>query len=141
MVRRFDPFRELDRAIDQTWSATRSTGLPMDAYRHGDTFSIQFDLPGVDPSTVDISVEQNTLTVSAERTFAPGDGAKVVAAERRHGKLSRKLYLGKTLDVENIEAAYEHGVLTLSIPVAETAKPRRIQVEVGTGPALETTTA
>src|SRR5919199_1605323 len=136
MVMRFDPFRELDRLNQELWNASprRATTMPMDAYRQGDTFFIHFDLPGVEPSSIDLTVEKNVLTVRAERQFnwtggnGSGDGVEVLVAERPQGTYSRQLFLGDTLDPDRIEARYEHGVLTLTIPVAEAAKPRRVQV-------------
>ncbi|MCA1843146.1 MAG: Hsp20/alpha crystallin family protein [Actinobacteria bacterium] len=136
MVMRFDPFRELDRLNQELWSSTqrRASGMPMDAYRQGDTFFIHFDLPGVDPATIDLTVEKNVLTVRAERQFDwAGNGAEVLVAERPQGTYSRQLFLGETLDADRIQANYEHGVLTLTIPVAEAAKPRRVQVSAQGG--------
>jgi HSP20 family protein len=100
----------------------------MDAYRHGDNFVVHLDLPGVDPSSIDPSVEQNVLTISAERHWQPVEGDEVVANERRQGTFSRQLFLGNTLNPDGIHASYEAGVLTLTIPVSERAKPRRIEV-------------
>ncbi len=143
MVMRFDPFRELDRLNQEVWGAAqrRTTGgMPMDAYRQGDTFFIHFDLPGVDPSSIDLTVEKNVLTVRAERQFNwGGDGVEVLVAERPQGTYSRQLFLGDTLDADRIEARYEHGVLTLTIPVAEKSKPRKFQVTSSGGQeAIET---
>ncbi len=140
MVMRFDPFRELDRLNQEMWGAgQRRTGggMPMDAYRQGDTFFIHFDLPGVDPATIDLTVEKNVLTVRAERRFnwtggnGSGEGVEVLVAERPQGTYSRQLFLGDTLDPDRIEARYEHGVLTLTIPVAEAAKPRKVEITSG----------
>jgi HSP20 family protein len=130
MLIRFDPFREFDRLTEQLAStATRvPRGFPMDAYRRGDQFIVEFDLPGVEPSSIDLTVEQNVLSVRSERRFEPREGDEVLVAERPHGTYSRQLFLGDTLDSENVQANYEHGVLTLTIPVAEAAKPRRVQV-------------
>ena len=128
MLMRFDPFREFDRVIEQTWGNARQASMPMDAYRHGDSFVVHLDLPGVDPSSIDLSVEQNVLTISAERHWQTVEGDEVVANERRQGHFSRQLFLGNTLDTDGIHATYEAGVLTLTIPVSERAKPRRIQV-------------
>ena len=131
MVMRFDPFRELDRLNQELLGSSqrRATTMPLDAYRQGDTFFIHFDLPGVDASSIDLTVEKNVLTVRADRRFDwTGDGVEVLVAERPQGSFSRQLFLGETLDPDRIEARYEHGVLTLTIPVAEAAKPRRVQV-------------
>ena len=139
MVMRFDPFRELDRLNQEMWGATqrRGGGMPMDAYRKGESFFIHFDLPGVEPSSIDLTVEKNVLTVRAERRNEIGDVAngdvEVLVAERPQGSYSRQLFLGETLDADRIEANYEHGVLTLTVPVAEAAKPRRVQVTSSSG--------
>ncbi len=128
MLMRFDPLREFDRVFDQAWSQTRQASVPMDAYRHNDTFVINLDLPGVDPNSIDLTVERNALTISAERHWQPVEGDEVIATERRHGTFRRQLMLGDGLDTDNIHATYESGVLTLTVPVADRAKPRRIQV-------------
>ncbi|MEW6152734.1 MAG: Hsp20/alpha crystallin family protein [Actinomycetota bacterium] len=130
MVMRFDPFRELDRLNQELWGATqrRPSAMPMDAYRQGETFYVQFDLPGIDPSSIELTVEKNVLTVRAERRTDLDGDAEVLVAERPQGSYSRQLFLGETLDAEQIRANYEQGVLTLTIPVAEAAKPRRVEV-------------
>ena len=139
MVMRFDPFRELDRLNQEVWGAGQrrtNGGMPMDAYRQGDTFFIHFDLPGVDPATIDLTVEKNVLTVRADRELHWGGGngdVEVLVAERPQGSYSRQLFLGETLDPDRITASYEQGVLTLTIPVAEAAKPRRVQVSATGG--------
>jgi HSP20 family protein len=143
MLMRFDPFRELDRLSQDRWGAGRVPVMPMDAYREGDNFVVHFDLPGVDADSIDLTVEKNVLTVSAERRWQPGNGAEVVATERPQGSFSRQLFLGDSLDADRVDAQYEHGVLTLTIPVAEQAKPRKIEVGSGNGQAqaIETTSA
>jgi HSP20 family protein len=124
-----DPFRELDRLTRQLLStATRPVMMPMDAYRQDDTFFVHFDLPGVDPDSIDLIVEQNTLTVRAERPGLGEETVEMLVAERPRGTFSRQLLLSDTLDPDRIEADYEAGVLTLRIPVAQQAKPRRVQV-------------
>ena len=129
MLMRFDPFRELDRVAQQAFGAVdRSRVAPMDAYRHGDIFTVRLDLPGVDPKSIDLTVEKNVLAVSAERSWQPADGDQVVVAERSHGRFTRQLFLGESLDTDHIEANYTDGVLTLTIPVAAQAKPRRIEI-------------
>ena len=130
---RFDPFRDLDRLADQLTSGMRTPRTaPMDVYRLGDHYVVHLDLPGVDPGSVDLSVEDNALTVRAHRTTRPqGEGMQVVVAERPSGEFVRQLFLGEGLDTERIEATYDQGVLTLHVPVAERAKPRRIEVAVG----------
>ncbi len=141
MVMRFDPFRELDRLNQELVGAAqrRSSGMPMDAYRQGDSFYIHFDLPGVDPDSIDLTIEKNVLTVRAERRFEVAPESEVLVAERPQGTYSRQLFLGETLDVDRIGASYDQGVLTLTIPVAEAAKPRRVQVS-NTGSASAITT-
>lgn len=135
MLMRTDPFRELDRLTQQvfgnvgpsgTWS--RPNAMPMDAYRAGDTYVVTFDLPGVDPEAIELNVEHNVLTVRAERRPVAEEGAETQVAERTYGVYSRQLVLGDALDTDNIEAGYQAGVLTLRIPVAEKAKPRKIAV-------------
>lgn len=132
MLMRTDPFRELDRLTEQLLgTVARPVGMPMDAYRTDDHVVVHFDLPGVDPETVDLDVERNVLTVSAERSWPGPEDAERIAAERPTGRFSRQIFLGDTLDTERIEATYEAGVLTLRIPVAEQAKPRKIQISGG----------
>lgn len=135
MLPRTDPFRELDRLAQQFFGAngTRShpAVMPMDAYRLGDDYVVRFDLPGVAPDSIDINVERNVLTVRAERASDFGDDADVHVAERPHGVFSRQVFLGETLDTANIAAHYDAGVLTLHIPFAERAKPRKITITEG----------
>jgi HSP20 family protein len=134
MLMRTDPFREFDRLAQQvlgtgqgTWS--RPSAMPMDAYRHGDEFVVEFDLPGVDPSAVELSVERNVLTVRAERRPSlRAENVEMQVSERTLGVFSRQLFLGDTLDTDRIAADYSAGVLTLRIPVAERAKPRTISI-------------
>ena len=132
MLMRTDPFRELDRLTQQVLgTAARPAAMPMDAYRHGDEFFICLDLPGISPDAIDLSVEQNVLTVRAERGPARADGAQMIVAERPSGTFTRQVFLGETLDAESIAADYAAGVLTLTIPVREAAKPRTIQITSG----------
>ncbi len=131
MLMRTDPFRELDRLSQQVFGQLGTVAhpavMPMDAWRAGDEFVVEFDLPGVDPGSVDVDVERNVLTVRAERPALSGD-REVIAAERARGVFSRQLFLGDNLDTEHVQAGYEAGVLTLRIPVAEKAKPRKIEI-------------
>jgi HSP20 family protein len=130
MLMRFDPFRELDRLADQL--ATRAPrAFPMDAYQRGDRFIVEFDLPGIEPAAIELTVEQNVLTVRAERSFEPREGDEVIVAERPQGTYTRQMFLGDTLDSEHLQANCQHGVLTLTIPVAATAKPRRVPISAG----------
>ncbi|WP_406377485.1 Hsp20/alpha crystallin family protein [Streptomyces sp. NBC_00197] len=137
MLMRTDPFRELDRLAQQlvgpgTWS--RPSAMPMDAYRDGDQYVIAFDLPGIDPDALDIDVERNMLTVKAERRPLPrSESAQTELSERPLGVFSRQIVLADTLDTERISADYEAGVLTLRIPIAERAKPRKISVNSAGG--------
>jgi HSP20 family protein len=132
MLMRTDPFRELDRFTQQVLGTAgtlaRPSTMPMDAWQEGETFRVEFDLPGVDPESIDLDVERNVLTVKAERKPL-SDERQLLAAERPRGVFSRQLILGDTLDTERIQASYDGGVLSLRIPVAERAKPRKIQVE------------
>ncbi len=131
MLMRFDPFRDLDRLTQNLWStdARRVNAFPMDAYRKGSEFLVHFDVPGIDPNSIELTVEKNVLTVSAERTRHWGDEAEeVVVSERPTGHFSRQLFLGETLDAERIQASCDNGVLTLRIPVAEAAKPRKVEI-------------
>ena len=139
MLMRTDPFRDLDRLAQQLVGASTSTRpsvMPLDAWREGDAFVLEFDLPGVQPETLDIVVERNVLTVRAERPPKNGDW-EMLAAERPSGLFSRQLVLGDNLDLDRLEARYDAGVLRLTVPVAERAKPRKI--EVTTGGRQETT--
>ena len=131
---RFDPFRELDRWANEMMGAARTPRLmPMDAYRHGESYVLHLDLPGIDSDSMDITAENNTLTVRAERRNDAPEGAQYVLAERPSGTYSRQIVLGDGLDVDHIAAEYHDGVLTVTIPVAEQAKPRRIQIGRGAG--------
>ncbi|MBC9716785.1 Hsp20/alpha crystallin family protein [Streptomyces sp. TRM66268-LWL] len=134
MLMRTDPFREFDRLAQQVFgTTTRPVAMPMDAYRAGDDFVIHFDLPGIDPETIDLNVERNVLSVHAERRSPAPESAEMIASERPVGRFSRQLFLGETLDTERIDASYDAGVLTLRVPVAEQAKPRRIRIAGGGG--------
>jgi HSP20 family protein len=129
MLMRTDPFRDFDRLTQQLLgTAARPVAMPMDAYREGDRFIVRFDLPGVDRDSIDLTVEQNVLTVRADRPELVGNEAEVIVAERPSGTFTRQVFLGDTLDTEKLSADYTAGVLTLTIPVREAAKPRRIEV-------------
>lgn len=131
MLMRSDPFRELDRLTQQVFGTqgtlARPAVMPMDAWREGDTFVIELDVPGVRADSIDLDVERNVVTVRAERPGADEE-KEMLAAERPRGVFSRQLILGDTLDTDNITAAYDSGVLTLKIPVAEKSKPRKITI-------------
>src|SRR3954464_11465678 len=131
MLMRTDPFREMDRLTQQVFGTSgtlaRPAVMPMDAWRDGDVFHVEFDLPGVDPDSIDLDVERNVVPVKADRPSRASD-AELIAAERPRGVFSRQLVLGDNLDTQHIEASYDTGVLSLTIPVAEHAKPRKIEV-------------
>ena len=133
MLMRFDPFREFDR-LNQGLAppgSSRTSSMPMDAYREGDQFVVEFDLPGVDPGSIDLTVEKNALTVRAQRSWEPKESQEVLISERPQGTFTRQLFLGEGLDSDKIQAAYNNGVLRLTIPVAEKAKPRKVQITAG----------
>ena len=131
---RSDPFRDVDRLFQQLWggqngNGSRTMAMPMDAFRKDDSFLMRLDLPGVSADAVELTVEENVLTIKAERPAPPAsEGIEAVIAERPYGTFTRQVFLGTNLDTEHIRAEYEAGVLTLAIPVAEHAKPRRIEV-------------
>ncbi len=128
LLRTTDPFRDFDRLASQLLGTTnRPAVMPMDAWREGDAFQIEFDLPGVAKESIDLDVERNVLTVRAERIGQNGDW-EMLASERPRGMFSRQLVLGDNLDLERIQANYADGVLRLTVPVAERAKPRKIEV-------------
>jgi HSP20 family protein len=142
MLMRTDQLRDFDRLAQQLFgTAARPVAMPMDAYREGDRFIIRFDMPGTDRDSIDLTVEQNVLTVRAERPDAPSDGAEIIVAERPSGTFTRQLFLGETLDADDLSADYTAGVLTLSIPVRESAKPRKIEVTTNDRPALDVSAA
>ncbi|GAA3288436.1 MULTISPECIES: Hsp20/alpha crystallin family protein [Dactylosporangium] len=132
MLLRTVPFRS-SAAFDQVFGSaigSRGVSAPLDAYRDGDTFFVEIDLPGVDPASIDATVDRNVLTVRAERARVEREGVRRVISERPAGTVTRRLVLGDSLDTDRLEASYDAGVLTLSIPVAEQAKPRKIEIGV-----------
>jgi len=137
LLRTTDPFRDFDRLTQQLLGSSLGTTnrpavMPMDAWREGDTFVLEFDLPGVSTDSIDLDVERNVLTVRAERVARNGDW-EMLASERPRGVFSRQLVLGDNLDLERIDAAYDGGVLRLTVPVAEKAKPRKIEISSRAG--------
>jgi HSP20 family protein len=130
MLMHTDPFRELDRLSEALWSGARERGLfvPVDAVRRGETVVLSFDLPGVDPASVDLTVERNVLTVTAERRPELREGDQVLLRERPSGKVTRQMVLGDNLDLDAVQADYQAGVLVVTIPVAERAKARKVQI-------------
>jgi HSP20 family protein len=129
MLMRTDPFRELDRLTQQVLgTVARPSAMPIDAYRKGNDFYVHFDLPGVDPGSIDLTVEQSVLVVRAEKPPIAADGVEMIVSERPVGTFTRQLFLGETLDTDHIAADYKAGVLTLTIPVLEAAKPRKLAI-------------
>jgi HSP20 family protein len=143
-VLRFDPFRDLDRLTEQLLGTSAGTSrsprfMPMDLYRAGESYVLLADLPGIDPGSVDVRVDNGTLTIKAERTWsAEQEAVEWITSERFTGTYMRQLALGDGIDADRIAASYDNGVLTVTIPVAERAKPRRIQVGAGQGPTTIT---
>ena len=132
MLMRTDPFRDLDRWTQQVFGTpARPAAMPMDAYRDGEEFVVHFDLPGVAADSIDLTVEKNVLTVHAERRRPGAEGIELIVSERPQGTFSRQLFLGETLDADQLQANYADGVLTLRVPIAEKAKPRRVPIDVG----------
>lgn len=142
MLMRLDPWRGFDRLTEELLTGTHvRRGVPMDAYRKGDEFVVHFDLPGMDPDSIDLSVQKNVLTVKAERRLEPDKDVEVLVSERPRGTFVREVFLGESLDVDNLKADYDKGVLTVVIPVAESARPRKIEIAAANGPkALEAET-
>ncbi len=133
----FDPFREVDELRSQLLSGGRTPrSFPMDAYRRGDDFFVHVDLPGVNPQSIDVTVDGASLTISAERRFEQQEGDQIIVSERPQGTFSRQLRIGTSIDTENIGASYDDGVLTLTLPVAQQARPRRVEVRGG-GPEAQ----
>ncbi|MEV4636888.1 Hsp20/alpha crystallin family protein [Actinoplanes sp. NPDC049548] len=129
MLLRTDAYRDFDRLTARVFdAATRTSGARLDAYRDGDTFFIDMDLPGVDPATIDVTVDRRVLTVRAERRRAEREGVRYVVTERSMGTVTRQVFLSETLDTDRLEARYDNGVLSLSIPVTERAKPRKVEI-------------
>ena len=136
MLMRTDPFRDIDRLAETFFgSPSRPAVMHVDAERDGDWFNVYFDLPGVDPDSIELTVERNVLSVKAERQRQRRDGVESVISERPMGTFTRQLFLGDTLDTDKLEATYDNGVLMLRIPVSDTAKPRKINIgSGGSGP-------
>jgi HSP20 family protein len=129
MLMRTDPFRELDRVAQQVFgTAGRPAAMPIDAYRKGDEFVVMLDLPGVDPASIDLTVERNLLSIHAERRRPGDDDVELIIGERPHGTFSRQLFLAETLDTDRLQAEYVDGVLRVRVPVKEQAKPRRVEI-------------
>ncbi|GAA2010791.1 Hsp20/alpha crystallin family protein [Microbacterium ulmi] len=136
----YDPFRDLDRLASSLFDTRRGPRrMPMDLYRDGDHYVLTADLPGVDPGSVDIDVDGQLLTIRAERTLTEGDGVKWITREREAASFLRQLNLGQGIDTERIAASYTNGVLSVTIPVSEKAKPRKIEVVSDAGASTITT--
>jgi HSP20 family protein len=130
MLMRTDPFRDFDRLTQQVFGTPgRPAAMPIDAYRMGDRFVVEFDLPGVAADSIDLTVERNVLTVHATRSRVQDEQTEMLVAERPYGTFSRQLFLGETLDADHIGASYRDGVLRLEIPVAEQAKPKKVAIQ------------
>ena len=143
MITRTDPFRDLDRVAHQLFSIgtpTSPSTVAMDAYRDGDMLFLHFDVPGMDPGSINLDVQRNVLTVSGERKGLAPDHCGYLTAERPRGAFRRQVYLGDTLDTDRIEASYNDGVLTVRLPVADKAKPRRVEISGNWIPAQESST-
>jgi HSP20 family protein len=126
----YDPFREFDQLAQQLLSGGRAPrSFPMDAYRRGDDFFVHLDLPGVDHESIDVTVEGQSLTITAERRFEHEHEDEIIVKERPQGRFSRELRLSTMVDSGAIEATFEDGVLTLRLPVAAQAKPRRVEIQ------------
>jgi HSP20 family protein len=128
MLMRYEPFRDFDRMTEELLSQRRARQIPVDAYRRGNEFKIHLDVPGVDPDSIELTVERDLLTVRATRTWIPAEGDQIQMTERAQGEFSRQLFLGESLDRDHIVATCENGVLTVTVPVAEQAKPRKVEV-------------
>ena len=139
MLMRFDPFRDIERLA---WGQARQATMPLDAYRQGDHFEVHLDVPGIDPESIELTVEKNVLTVRAERHAAQAEGVEWLVNERPQGQFTRQLFLGEGLDLDHVDARYDQGVLTVTLPVAEAAKPRKVEISGGDGAkAIETTSS
>ena len=128
MLMRFEPFREFERMAEEMRSERRIRQIPVDAYRRGNEFKVHLDVPGVDPASIELTVENDVLTVRASRAWLPAEGDQIQVTERAQGEFGRQLFLGESLDRDHLTATCEDGVLTITIPVAEQAKPRKVEV-------------
>jgi len=128
MLMRSEPYREMDRITEELLADRRVRQVPVDAYRRGNEFKVALDLPGADPGSIELTVERDVLTVRATRTSHREETDEVLVTERGHGQFSRQLFLGESLDRDHISAVYHDGVLTITIPVAEQAKPRKVEI-------------
>ena len=130
---RFDPFRELDRFAEQALASARTARtLPMEAFRRGDQFIVALDVPGMKPSDIDVTVERNVIEIDARRRPLRQEGDELIVDERPQGEFRRQLFLGDNLDPNKLSAVCDSGVLTLTIPVSEASKPRKIEIDRST---------
>ena len=147
MLMQTDPFRDLDTLFSRFAGRQTNDGgvAPMDAFRRGSDVWVHMDLPGVKAENLEITVERNVLTIAAERNWQRQEGDQPYFGERYRGNFRRQIQLGDGLDLENLEADLHDGILTVRIPVAEQAKPRKVQVNYSPGEttpqAIETTTS
>ncbi|HXY91403.1 MAG TPA: Hsp20/alpha crystallin family protein [Acidimicrobiia bacterium] len=140
MLVRYDPFRQLDRLSEDFFGSHPSRPrqwMPMDVVQHGNAVELRFDLPGVAPESIDVTVERQVLTVEAERSWAPAEDDVVLRRERPQGSVTRHVTLAETLDTDHLEAHFDAGVLTVTIPVAEQAKPRKVEIQTGASAAID----
>jgi HSP20 family protein len=139
MTTRFAPFRDLELATRPRLvpSGGFSAGVPFDAVRTDDAVELTFDLPGYSPESIELSVDRNVLTLTAERSWSTPEGASVLVSERRHGAVRRQLRLSEALDTSMVEARFDNGVLRVRIPVAEAAQPHKVEITVGSSPLVE----
>ena len=137
MLMRFEPFREFERMAEEMRSERRIRQIPVDAYRRGNEFKVHLDVPGVDPASIELTVENDVLTVRASRAWLPAEGDQIQVTERAQGEFGRQLFLGESLDRDHLTATCEDGVLTITIPVAEQAKPRKVEVLHAGGVAMK----
>lgn len=134
MLMRYDPFREFDRLTSSLFDAAATPrAMPMDAYRQGDDMYVHLDLPGVDADSIELTVEKNVLSVTARRTFDRTESDELIVSERPQGVFSRQIFLGEGLDTDALEANYANGVLSIKVPVLESAKPRRVPISITSG--------
>lgn len=126
---RFDPFRELDRLTEQALAGARTVHtLPMEAFRRGDQFVVAVDVPGIKGDDIDVTVERNVIEITARRRPLRQDGDELIVDERPQGEFRRQLFLGDNLDPNKLNAVIDGGVLTLTVPVSEESKPRKVQI-------------
>jgi HSP20 family protein len=128
MLLRYEPFQAFDRLTQELANETRARQIPVDAYRRGNEFKVHLDLPGVEPASIELTVENDVLSVRATRTWVRAEGDEIQMTERAQGEFKRQLFLGESLDRDHITASYEDGVLTVTIPVAEQAKPQKVEI-------------